>query len=104
MMKSPQVNEQPTSAEEVPKKRKRSAGSDLERATDTRPPAPVPTPADSNILPLVKTEAPSVTSGLREVTTLLSSRQLLGPDGITITPSVTLEDNSDQAGPLKVGL
>ena len=101
MMKSPQVKEQTTSAEEGPKKRKRSAEFDLEGATDTRPPAPIPTPADSNILPLIKTEAPSATSGFRAVSTLLSSRQL---SEITITPSVTLEDNGYQARPPQVGL
>ena len=108
LTKSPQVNEQPASEEEISKKRKRSAGSDLEGATNARPSAPVPDPADSNILPSAKVEAPSVPSGLEEVTSILSARQLLGPAGVTITPSanlpVTLEDNSVQAGPAKVGL
>ena len=101
MMKSPQVKEQTTSAEEGPKKRKRSAEFDLEGATDTRPPAPIPTPAVSDILPLIKTEAPLATPGMQAVSSLLASRQL---PGITVSATVTLEDDGYQAGTLQVGL
>ena len=99
MTKSPQVKVQTTSAEGGLKKRKRSAGSDPEGATGTRPPPPIPTAADSDILSL--TEAPPTTSGFVAVSTLLSTLKL---SGITLSPSVTLEDGSYQAGPQQVGL
>ena len=109
MMKSPQVKEQTTSAEEGPKKRKRSAEFDLEGATDTRPPArplasapaPVPTPAVPDILPLVKTEALLATPGMQAVSSLIASRQL---PGITVSSTVTLEEDGHQAGTPQVGL
>ena len=116
MMKSPQVKEHPTSAEEALRKRKRSAGSDPEGATDNRPPAPtptpavsdiprppasIPTPAVSDILSHIKTEAPSAAPVFQALSTMLASLQL---PSISLSSLVTLDEDGDQAGPRQVGL